>query len=369
MTYPRDVDLSTVPMTTCPNLTHLFIHAIPDGITSDEAIEIWSYFPALKEIELHPCAEIQSSLVATDYLRSMKVIGVEISHYSLELTYQKQGSDSDEIGIARLCLLFDSLEDDPSASVSQILRKHCNTLQQLYLKMNLNNDDTYDVHYPQLKKLALQGSALWIPRNTPMLEELSISSKAIRGHPAILDTIPPNLRKLELQPDSQFHLVDKAPVEMYLHHIVQHYQLKDMSIYFHSSDSIGTVLDAICHLGQLRSLVIYVWKKWNCNQMEEFFNKLVIGCSHLRVLRINCNNAPSTRSISTLKQLGNLEQLAFSINGIDNNCRFWSEVKTFPQLKHIWVYFAEGDSNTWISYLKRQRPDIKISKDSFDMRL
>lgn len=106
MTYPRDVDLSTVPMTACPNLTHLFIDAAPDGITSDEAVEIWRHFPALKEIELHPCSNIQSSLVTTDYLPSMKVIAVEISPNSLQLTYQKQGSDSDEIGIVRLCLVW-----------------------------------------------------------------------------------------------------------------------------------------------------------------------------------------------------------------------------------------------------------------------
>lgn len=147
--------------------------------------------------------------------------------------------------------------------------------------MDLNNDDSYDIHYPQLQKLVLESSALWIPRNTPMLGELSSSSEAVCAHPTILDTIPPKLKKLELLLARGLFLVDEASVKMCLHRLVQHNQLKDLIIHFDSSDSNGTVFDAVCHLGQLHTLIIYVWKNsltsWSLDVLNyTYFGSIVI---------------------------------------------------------------------------------------------
>lgn len=242
------------------------------------------------------------------------------------------------------------------------MNTYSNTLKHLELRIDLDNDDSYDVQYPLLERLVLNSSAWWIPRNAPMLQELTMSLYTINTNPAVLDTILPNMKKLELELAGGPFLVDKTLIESYLQRLAHGCQLKYLVVYFSCSDNISSMLDAICHLGQLDSLEICVWRKWKCNEMERFLEKLVIGCPLLRLLRIKCHNAPSTTSINNLKRLAHLEQLAFSVHGIENDYQFWSEIKTFPQLKHIWIYFAKSASDSWISYLKKQRPDITIMK-------
>lgn len=163
-------------------------------------------------------------------------------------------------------------------------------------------------------------------------------------------------------------LVDKAPLVTYLHRLGQQSQLNDLVVSFSSSDNVGTMLDAICDLGQLGSLVIHVSEHWDVNQMQEFFGKLVIGCPQLRVLCINCHNAPSIQSIHTLKQLRHLTKLAFSVDGINNDYSFWDAILALLHLKLIWIYFAETASNAWIKYPSIQRPDIQVIKDRFFVR-
>ncbi|CDS10641.1 hypothetical protein LRAMOSA11127 [Lichtheimia ramosa] len=352
-------------MTPWPNLTHLMVYRAQELITLDQMIVIWKRFPSLEHLQLHPCADEQSALVITDYLPSIKDIHLEMTDGGFELIYKKRGSSSDEIGITHLHLSSYPEEDVISTNVIPILKQYHDTVQHLDLFMDLDNDDSYDIQYPQLKKLVLSSSAWWIPRNAPMVEEMALTSKTIHEHTAVLDTIPANLSKLELRLANEPFLVNKAPLVTYLHRLGQQSQLNDLVVYFHTSDDFGIVLDAICDLGQLDSLVIHVYEHWDA--MQEFFGKLVVGCTRLRVLRINCRNAPSIQSINTLKQLRHLTKLAFSVDGINNDISFCHAIQSFPHLKLIWIYFAETSSNAWIKYLYKQRPDIKVIKDRFFM--
>ncbi|CDS10652.1 hypothetical protein LRAMOSA11138 [Lichtheimia ramosa] len=365
---PGDVDLSSLPMTTWSNLTYLSIYGAHDQITLDQIIGIWKHCPSLEHLELHPCANVESTLVVNDYLPSMNHIEVVITYAFLQLTYKRRESASDEIGITHLCLSSYPEEDVISTNVIPILKQYHDTVQHLELFMNLDNggnNSAYDVQYPQLKKLVLESSAWWIPRNAPMLEDLTLISKTIHEHTAVLDTIPANLRKLKLRLAHEPFLVDKAPLVTYLHRLSQQSQLKKLVVYFDNSKDNGTVLDAICHLGQLECLTVDSYDKWDVNQMEEFFGKLVIGCTRLRKLRINCHNAPSIQSINTLKRLGHLNKLAFSVDGINNDYSFCHSIQAIPQLKLILIYFAETANNAWIKYLYKQRPDIKVIKERF----
>lgn len=131
---------------------------------------------------------------------------------SLQLTYENRGSPSNEIGITYLSLVWGGCKDETSININPILTKYCNTLEQLDLDTDLDNDDndnTFDVYYPRLKKLFLNTSAWWILRKAPTLEEMTITSRAIRIHFAGLDTIPPHLYTLEFRLAREPYLVDK----------------------------------------------------------------------------------------------------------------------------------------------------------------
>lgn len=146
----------------------------------------------------------------------------------------------------------------------------------------------------------------------------------------------------------------------YLHRRGQRSWIKWLIFHFHHSDDIGTVLDAICHVGQLQSLEIHVSMHWDSDEMEAFFDKLVIGCPDLSILRIHCNNSPSIKSIHILKRFAQLQQLTLSIDSISNHYNFWREFETFPKLKRLKVYNAENFTDTWMQHLKIRIPDMEI---------
>lgn len=330
---PGDVDLSSLPMTTWSSLTYLSIYGAEDLITLDQIIGVWKHCPSLEHLQLYPCTDVQSALVVNDYLPSMNHIQVAITYAFCQLIYKKRESASDEVGITHLHLSSYPDEDSISTNVIPILKQYHDTVQHLDLFMDLDNDgnnNAFDIQYPQLKTLVLHSSAWWVPRNAPMLEEMILTSKTIHEHTAVLDTIPANLRRLELQLERGSFLVDKAPLVTYLHRLSQQSQLKDLVVYFKNSDDIGTVLDAICYVGQPECLTVDSSDKWDTIQMEEFFGKLVIGCTRLRELCINCRHAPSIQSINTLKPLGDLTKLAFSVDGISNDYSFCHAIQAIP---------------------------------------
>lgn len=265
----------------------------------------------------------------------MNSLDLEIIGPSVTIKYKERGLHAEEIGMTHVTLVCDSWDDQHRMDFNPILNKYSSTVEHLDLDIDVANDVLYDVQYPRLKTLVLDSLDWWIPRNAPMLQELAISSYTIHTHPAVLDTIPPDLITPELRLADEPFSIDKTFIATYLHRLGHQSQLKNLIVFCISSDDIGTMLDAICHLGRLDSLVIHVWRYWDNNEMEGFFGKLVIGCPRLRLLRINCQNAPSTTSINTLKRLGHLTQLAFSVHGIDNHYGFWHAIQTFSQLRYL----------------------------------
>lgn len=133
--------------------------------------------------------------------------------------------------------------------MSTLYWSYHNKLEHIELKVDLDTNERtiYTIQYPHLKTLHLDSTAWWIPRNAPMLQWLTKTSRAINSNSAVLDTIPPNLKKLELLlEDLLIH--SKAALVRYFNQLAQQSQLKELDAYFSSLDDVGSVLDAICSL-------------------------------------------------------------------------------------------------------------------------
>lgn len=299
----------------------------------------------------------------------MKCLQVQMTPYCLKLSFSGQGGTGDE----HLSIEFSLVNALTPQNAILILNKYQGTLQHIYWSIKSDsNDDMYSnsIQHPQLKKLCLYDPGWWIPRNAPMLEELSITSKTISTNPEVLDTTPPNLKKLELQLDHTPYLPDKTALARYIYSFSQQSQLQHIDISIDSHDNTQDVVGAICRLHQLRHLSInlpddrHTYARepmvWNPHAMEQFLDTLSQSCSQLRCLEIRCKNAPSSYSINALKRLGYLKQFAFSIDGIDDNDSFWNAIQTLPQLKTISIYPAPAVKKDDISRLIYHRPSMKI---------
>ncbi|CDS06442.1 hypothetical protein LRAMOSA08970 [Lichtheimia ramosa] len=252
-----------------------------------------------------------------------------------------------------------------------LLNKYHRTLQHItwYFKSD-SNEDIYSIQFPQLKKLCLIDSGWWILRNAPMLEELDITSKTISTNPAIFNTTPTNLRKLRILLSNGRYLSRNIAVARYIYSFSQQSQLQHIDISIDSHDNTQDVLDAICHLHQLRRLSINLLEDrhsyarepmvWNSHAMEQFLDTLSQSSSQLSCLEIRYKNAPSSYSINALKRLEYLKQFAFSIDGIDDDYSFWNAIQTMPQLETISIYPTSAVKKDDINFLIHHRPSMKI---------
>lgn len=256
--------------------------------------------------------------------------------------------------------------------LAHALRQHQNTLEHITFTTfdHIENEEdehglqeVYHIEYRRLKQLEVCILGWWILRNAPMLEKLKISASTIRKHMAVLDTIPPMLKKLELNVNDHLDLRCKAHLARYIERFAQHSQLKELAIGFYSLQNIANILRAIHRLNQLQRLTIIFSTKWHYDQMESFMDGLVKGCQKLACLEINCHNAPSTHAMNSLKKLEHLERLAFSIQDVHNDVGFWRAIQSIPQLKCIRVYPASAAKMDDIRHLQEQRLDLKIILD------
>ncbi|CDS06440.1 hypothetical protein LRAMOSA08968 [Lichtheimia ramosa] len=355
-----NADLSSLPTTPCLNLTSLVITYTHVEITFDQILGIWKRFPSLRHFQLHPCADIHAALIFTDYFPSMKRLEVVFSDSGIHLICNDKGSPGEDIGITHLLLDGVSIPDDAIMNVNTILEQHHSTFEQMELKIDLDTS-SIKIRYPQLTKLHLDSSAWWIPHNAPMLQELTISSTTINSNPAVLDTIPPRLQKLQLCLAQELYIQNKAAIERFLLRLAQHSQLKELGILFNTLDNIQSLLDAICHLGQLQSLMISFSYKWPSSGIESFFESLVQKCPRLSSLAMECQSLPSTYAMNTLKQHKHLQRLGFPIHWLHGNDEFWHSLQEFSQLKEIRIYHADSDNHPHIQHLKKRMPDIKIT--------
>lgn len=190
--------------------------------------------------------------------------------------------------------------------------------------------------------------------------------QAINIHPAVLDMIPPKLKRLEFMLDVGPDIVGTSAIKQYIDRIARYSHLHELIMNSYTMDNILDVVDAIHRLEQLNRLMIRVGAHCDPNQMNGFVDQLSRGCPSLTCLEINCRNGLSTRSINALKQLENLQQCSFSIDQTnDNDDSIWHALETFTQLKRIRIYPVIPSNLIGIRHLKEKRPDMMIYLDQF----
>ncbi|KAJ8657582.1 hypothetical protein O0I10_006646 [Lichtheimia ornata] len=367
---PFDADMSSLPMTTWPNMKKLSITKSSKRISSDQVVEIAKRFPSLRRLTLLPCNDTQSALILPEYCSSITMLRLQVNDKGVQLSYSDEGYPCDEKGITALSVDGFSWTHYSDHNIIPLLKHYHKRL--IYLEwdivLDIKDNAIYSMQYPRLQKLVLNRCGGWIPRNAPALEELEITSDTICTNDFVLDTIPPHLQILTLRLNWELILsTSDASIEGYIHGVAQEIQLKDFVIRFNSLDDtygIEKVLDAICHLNTLTRLGIGFTYPWDGYQMERFLDQLTKGCPCLSCLEIKCPNAPSTQSMNTLKRLGSLKEMAFPINGIDDGGKFWNAVQTFSQLKCITIYPARAVIKNDLKRLKRLRPDMRIVVDT-----
>ncbi|KAJ8657599.1 hypothetical protein O0I10_006663 [Lichtheimia ornata] len=357
--------LTQLPKMTWPKVTTLAIVNAVDVFGYDEIKAMCERFPSLKQLTIDSCPDLQSTSIIHQYYPSMRSLHVTGKFPHVVLRYSDQGPQCDEPGITDLVICMDKwnrLLPDPELSL--LFKQHHQTLESIKLEIHTAFDDAsiYDIQYPRLKKLHLDESGWWIPRNAPMLEELCITSTTFNTHPVVLDTIPPKLKQLKLVLGDGSQLDNKSPIEGYLHRYVDHPHLRQLAIDTNNMNNINNVLDAICHLYQLQSL-IFVYREWDSNQMESFFHQLVHACPDLAKLLFTCTKAPSMASMLVLKQLANLQHIGILMETLDEDQGFWEALSALTQLEHVAINGSKAANMHEIRRLKERRPDLKITLD------
>ncbi|KAJ8657602.1 hypothetical protein O0I10_006666 [Lichtheimia ornata] len=365
-------DLSHLPMTTWPNMETLSIECSDADVTEDEIIRLCKCFPSLKMFHLYPCYDIKSALVVPQYCPLLKSVDLEIYMVYVAVMYTNESSGYEEMSMRKLSVNIDDWDedDDLQVDIGTIIRQHHTTLEDIEWHIHPERDyeDLYHLQYPQLKKLELSSSGSWILRNAPILEELRMSSRAINNDPAMLNTIPPRSKKLELELDDGIEIEDKDDIVRYLHRVSDQCALHEFAIHVNNPSTFRNVLDATCRLNTLQRLMMGVRGNWDLYQMERSFDSLVNGCPYLSCLEIDCMNAPSTYSLDTLKRLERLKQFAFCIMDTNGYDSLWHSIRTFSQLQCIQIHPANAVNKSVIRDLKEQRRDMKVIVDEIFKR-
>ncbi|KAJ8657965.1 hypothetical protein O0I10_006236 [Lichtheimia ornata] len=362
----RVADISSLPMSTWPNLKSLSIHRAQEPITCDQIIGIWQRFPSLNHLGLHPCSDMQSAFIVSDYLPSINSLGINTLDTDIDIMYTDQGSVSDLLGVTHIAIEGILPSNDVFVDIGCVLKHHQKTLVEIEWDMDnddeSDNRDFYHIQYSQLKKLTLNKSGWWIPRNAPLLEELIMTSEAINAYPAVLDMVPPTLKKLEFRLDEGPELADTSTIKGYLDRIAQHsHPLHEVILHSYTMNNIINVVDAIHPLNQLQRLMIRVTRRCDSHQMDRFVERLTRGCPNLSCLEIICREGLSMHSINALKRLENLKECIFSIKRIDDDHgSFWHALEMFTQLKWIRIHPAIATNIEDIRRLKEKRPDMTI---------
>lgn len=363
----RIPDLISLQSTTWPKLTTLSLTCVGGAhFKSNDIRAIGESFPSLKKLSFYPNDYTFATGVVLNYYPWMKRLKILSDGFGDELVYVDQGLPCEEIGITSIYIETAESPEDFWTFLIYELREHRKTLARIECDIfpdDEEKDAIYAIEYIRLKQLYLIGSGWWIPRKAPMLEELKMTADAISGNMAVLDTIPPNLKKLELALDEELDVHNKAGIERYLQRFARHTQLKELIMHICDLHHFENVLIATHHLWQLQRLMITSTHKWDYDSMQRFIDGLVKGCPNLACLELKCTSAPSTYFMKALKQLPRLEQVAFSIESIGGDDDFWNAVQGTPQLKGIRIYPANAANMDAIRGLQQQRLDLKIILD------
>ncbi|KAI7875495.1 hypothetical protein K492DRAFT_199140 [Lichtheimia hyalospora FSU 10163] len=363
MREPKHVDSYPLPTTPWSNITTLSLTAVASEIDDDEVDVICKAFPSLKKLDLSPCTDIQSVFIVPKYYPSMKSLVLLIYEEGVGFIYSDQGQPCEEQGITDIAIESGYEYSVTSQELLSLLKQHQRTLVHLEWNTWLDNneDGLYHIPYPRLKKLSFGYSAFKIPSNAPMLVELNIKANAINNYPAVIDTIPPHLKKLGLTLYPTLSFYDATIIGDYLNQIAQQQdiRLNELVLNIDRMENLDNMFDAIGSLHHLRRLMIG-YSDWNVHRLESFLETLVNGCPELDCVKISCKNAPSANAIHTLKRLGHLKELAFSVAHVADGSTFWDSILTLSQLDCIEIYPASAVNKFDIRYLNQYRPDIKV---------
>ncbi|KAJ8657585.1 hypothetical protein O0I10_006649 [Lichtheimia ornata] len=364
VTHPFLCDFTALSMTTYSNMTTLSLFSTTDPFSRDEIIRICQCFPALKELHLSRCEDsMELVLMVPRYCPLLKSVEIDINYYAVNLNYFDHNIGHQELEMTKFSIFRDGSEgNDLFFDIEALLRQHRTTLEDVEWTVSPERDyrDLYDIQYPRLKKLSLYSGGWWILRNAPMLETLALASESINNNPEVLDTIPPNLKALELRLHRGRFPTNNDVIERYLHRVSQQCRLQQLAIDFDAMDTFCYLRDTLTRFNTLERLAVGFPGNWDNNKMESFLGALVIACPYLSSLGIDCINAPSADTMNTLKQLRHLKQLTFSVKDTDGAHSFWHAIRSFSQLKRIRIYPSNEVNHAKIERLKEQRPDMKI---------
>ncbi|KAJ8658023.1 hypothetical protein O0I10_006294 [Lichtheimia ornata] len=260
-----DVDMEGGPMLSVPKVVH---YALPlqKPITCDHVIEVWKRFPSLEELELSPCTNVQPALVAPEYYPAMTSVGIFMEGASIRLVYLHEEVYKEESGMSKIVIDTEDFGTDICKDTSSVVKRHHNTLKHLEWDMDTSHDiETIDnIQFPRLTKLCLFSCGWQIIRNAPMLEELALTVGMTSMHPQVLDTMPPNLKSLDLDLNSQhaYDDDDDSPILCYLNRIAIQMRLKKLVIHFNSCNNVAFILDAIHRHDHLECLKIRFTGEW-----------------------------------------------------------------------------------------------------------
>ncbi|KAJ8657962.1 hypothetical protein O0I10_006233 [Lichtheimia ornata] len=365
LSRPHVADLSSLPLTTWANLKKLTIDGAQEPITCEQAIGIWRRFPSLNHLGLNPCSDIQSALIVSDYLPSINSLEISPTNAGTHIVFMNHGPPCETPSITKISMeSVGRLNVDTFVDIGLLLKQHRMTLEDFEWDVGdtRDNSDIYDIQYPRLKKLTLYNSGWWIPPNAPLLEELTMTWQVINDHPAVLNTIPPNLKKLVLDLKKGRNAVIVSATKRYLLGFAQHSHLHELIIRSRIVESISNMMDGTYRLNQLQRLAIHIIKPSDSYPKELVIDQLARGCPNLTCLEINCKNGVSTPSINALKQLGNLKKCSFSIDR-SNEDGIWQALETFTQLQGIRIYPVIPSNLAGIRHLKEKRPDMTTFLD------
>ncbi|KAJ8657660.1 hypothetical protein O0I10_006726 [Lichtheimia ornata] len=358
---------NSIGLTTWPTLTALSISCVSSNMTSnmtcDEVTLICKSFPALKELELCACADMQCVFVVSDAFPSFTYLYILVYNNAVRLKYTDQGQRQHAQGITHLDLWGSTQPNITCKDIFSLLNKHRTSLEFLEWRLTLDKDDhdVFGIAYPRLTKLLLGCSGWWILRNVPLLEELHITCDTIVDHPAVLDRIPANLQKLkmDLTPCSPFPYMTSITRFFQLHD-ARAYCLSQLIIHTHKMKDVEMMLESICHLNQLERLMI-CYLTWDVSPMETFIDQLANGCHRLSCLKLFCRTMPSQHAVDALKRLEYLNHFAFDVEERDRSRgKFWDAIEALTQLKCIEVYCRKMFQLSEMRRVKQKRPDMEV---------
>lgn len=197
-------------------MERLFLIHTNEDITRDGVTAISQRFPSLNRLDLHPWQDAEEALIVSRYYPRMNTVDVAVNVSGMEFSYWNQADGFKEPGITEFSIVDESEGDAPCPNVSTFLHQHHTSIQRMRWDIDTPRNDhaIYDIHYPQLKRLTLGISGWWIPRKAPMLQELKIEWFTVYYSPAVLDTIPPNLKRLTFDLNSQPEPIDNTPTAL-----------------------------------------------------------------------------------------------------------------------------------------------------------